>query len=550
MKQLNLPSKILIAFLIIIILMMIVFTAIYSSPSKISIVSGKTTADENEIESIVISKKEKKTGKTGTYVNISDASQASMLKDYARISTLHISNTDSSSLKDITGLEVHTIVLDNVKNFDFSLLDTESIYSVTLINSPIADYSPLSQSNNLTSISMSQMDFNADAFKKVGAKLKELNLSDMKLKDISFLKSTPILEKLTICNCNLSGITHISHLNNLKELNLSLNNISDISPVKSLKNLRFIVLDRNNIKGCADFSQMKNLTDVYAPFNHINEIKLHTEAAPSSLNLSYNDITYVDDEFIDTISACDCRVNLFGNMISDYSSPAGVPNIIYQDETIMDFSYTEHEQYMNEIKRFSREYIDPSWTESKKAAVTFCVLSSRIKYFHNYKSSSKKEAEYVHTGYGALINNLAVCDGLAYVYRDILRYEGINSYIYHGDIDSVSDDSTHAWNIIYIDSVPYHADLTAGVNSEFSSSKFKYYDMGEYIERILSVFGKSDIQMEKNGYFLLDKNAPGCTQNISSYALSDLIYDISEGEEKYFFIDKNIFVEMGEIFND
>lgn len=56
--------------------------------------------------------------------------------------------------------------------------------------------------------------------------------------------------------------------------------------------------------------------------------------------------------------------------------------------------------------------------------------------------------------YGALVNKVSVCQGYAEAYDYLLEQVGIESYIC-GSIEL-----NHAWNIVYIDNIPYHVDVT------------------------------------------------------------------------------------------
>lgn len=56
--------------------------------------------------------------------------------------------------------------------------------------------------------------------------------------------------------------------------------------------------------------------------------------------------------------------------------------------------------------------------------------------------------------YGALVDGLAVCEGYTKSYTYLLSKMGIESEF------CASTDLAHAWNIVYIDGVPYHADVT------------------------------------------------------------------------------------------
>lgn len=59
-----------------------------------------------------------------------------------------------------------------------------------------------------------------------------------------------------------------------------------------------------------------------------------------------------------------------------------------------------------------------------------------------------------HTMYGALVNRIAVCQGYALAYGYLLDQVGIDNYY------CSSAALGHAWNIVYIDGVAYHVDVT------------------------------------------------------------------------------------------
>ena len=69
--------------------------------------------------------------------------------------------------------------------------------------------------------------------------------------------------------------------------------------------------------------------------------------------------------------------------------------------------------------------------------------------------------EYDYTGtdnrynsYGALVSGIAVCQGYTEAYDYLLEEVGIESYF------CSSDKLNHAWNIVYINNIPYHVDVT------------------------------------------------------------------------------------------
>lgn len=59
-----------------------------------------------------------------------------------------------------------------------------------------------------------------------------------------------------------------------------------------------------------------------------------------------------------------------------------------------------------------------------------------------------------HNMYGTMVLGKSVCEGYAAAYTYILDMLGISSFM------CVSRTLNHAWNIVYIDGVPYHVDIT------------------------------------------------------------------------------------------
>ena len=59
-----------------------------------------------------------------------------------------------------------------------------------------------------------------------------------------------------------------------------------------------------------------------------------------------------------------------------------------------------------------------------------------------------------HNCYGALVNGSAVCQGYTEAYDYLLEAVGIEGQV------CISEQLNHSWNIIYIDGVPYHVDVT------------------------------------------------------------------------------------------
>ena len=83
----------------------------------------------------------------------------------------------------------------------------------------------------------------------------------------------------------------------------------------------------------------------------------------------------------------------------------------------------------------------------EKALLIHDRLALQCEYDYN-------QGENRYTGYGAMVDGAAVCQGYAEAYDYLLECVGIDGYI------CSSDALNHAWNIIYINDTPYHVDVT------------------------------------------------------------------------------------------
>ena len=96
--------------------------------------------------------------------------------------------------------------------------------------------------------------------------------------------------------------------------------------------------------------------------------------------------------------------------------------------------------------------IDYSFSDIKKVLAIHDYLIKHVTYKESYSAVS-----YVsHTAYGAIIENEAVCEGIAYGFSYLLKRVGIKSTV----VDGEADGGGHAWNIVKIGSECFHFDVT------------------------------------------------------------------------------------------
>lgn len=107
------------------------------------------------------------------------------------------------------------------------------------------------------------------------------------------------------------------------------------------------------------------------------------------------------------------------------------------------------------IEQITYEVLHDKMTEYEKELALHDALVKRITYYSFEDIEEIPVAK--HTAYEALINDSAVCDGIAKAYQLLLKKAGIESIMVTGKIGTVA----HAWNIVKIDGEYYHVDPTS-----------------------------------------------------------------------------------------
>ncbi len=94
---------------------------------------------------------------------------------------------------------------------------------------------------------------------------------------------------------------------------------------------------------------------------------------------------------------------------------------------------------------------------------------SRVRFVHDYLAASITYdpceddpvlSRQAHTVAGALLNRRCVCDGYARAFRLLCDRLGISCIVVVGRGPMDGSGEGHAWNMVKLDSVPYHVDVT------------------------------------------------------------------------------------------
>ena len=165
----------------------------------------------------------------------------------------------------------------------------------------------------------------------------------------------------------------------------------------------------------------------------------------SHFNLPYNDESKA---LVSHFIYKEMTRNFHFNSLSYYYSDG----ILTKIKPIYTYTSSEYKSMMSEIEESADKLLDgiqgnTYLNEFEKALLIHDRLALLCEY--DYTGTTNR-----YDIYGALVNGKAVCEGYAQAYDFLLEIVGIESYYCSSKL------LNHAWNIIFIDGVPYHVDVT------------------------------------------------------------------------------------------
>ncbi|MDU1314095.1 MAG: dockerin type I domain-containing protein [Clostridium septicum] len=176
----------------------------------------------------------------------------------------------------------------------------------------------------------------------------------------------------------------------------------------------------------------------------------------------------------------------------------------------------------NKVNSIINNLIKSSYSELQKEYIIHDYLTQNCTYDEeNYKNGTIPDIS--HTAYGALIKQVAVCDGYSKANKLLLNKCGIECGVI------TSDAMCHAWNYVKIDNKYYQCDVT-------------WDDPVPETNRIsYSYFNLSNDEMGESHNWERDKY-PVCTSNDFKFLRDKSATSKTRAEDKlYFAKDKNLY---------
>ena len=235
---------------------------------------------------------------------------------------------------------------------------------------------------------------------------------------------------------------------------------------------------------------MAFLMAVIMAFSVVSVPVFSAEAEHGQRDLSYSQYTFSTDvdtvrlvEFLeDELMSCPKRVNLFEFMIPYTTEDATVfQKLVWHGSPVLfhvyGMGFSGRDGYL-EYVYFTYLYEEEEYKSMYNACVNAAAellrgikgnsslsdVTKALLLHDRLIESCEYDYEAAQTGnisnesaemYGALVNGIATCQGYSYAYMYLLREVGIESYI------CSSKKLFHDWNIVIINGVKYHVDVTS-----------------------------------------------------------------------------------------
>ncbi|MBX8456173.1 leucine-rich repeat domain-containing protein [Apilactobacillus kunkeei] len=228
--------------------------------------------------------------------NYTDPSQITN-EDLNNLSNIYF--IDNSSTDSITTLEgLNKSILPNIN----------SVYIQNVDMSKIGDLQPLTQWNNIQSITLSGDNINSNQLSSLNnwqdSQLSSIDLSNNKVTSLDFLKniSIPNVTSINVSNNEISDFSPVKNQNwtQLQKLIADNNNITDISPISEVNwpNLEVLSVSNNHISSLDSITKANwpNLSQLFANNNNISNIDAFANTnwhKLTTISAAYNHISNV-----------------------------------------------------------------------------------------------------------------------------------------------------------------------------------------------------------------------------------------------------------------
>ncbi len=179
-------------------------------------------------------------------------------------------------------------------------------------------------------------------------------------------------------------------------------------------------------------------------FQDSNEIQKNCSTAFDTVVVEYVDL-------FSGVSKADYK--MMGNSISSSLSIKLSSQYVSAEELVMQQQYFEESAKQLNQQLYENNILNDSMTEKEKAEILFAKVTQNLAYDTDIHYES-------YTGYGAVKNKYAVCQGYTALYNYLLKLNNIYCIGQSGYI--ISDNAPHIWTVSVLDGETAYSDVTFG----------------------------------------------------------------------------------------
>ena len=157
-------------------------------------------------------------------------------------------------------------------------------------------------------------------------------------------------------------------------------------------------------------------------------------------------------------------------------------NMLFRNDVTIIPVYRFHQGQIEATNEAIYNRIKPIIAKAKKQPTQWMqektihdYLCNNVRYDKEFKDSSY---EFV----GPLLYGRGVCEGISRATKLMFDMIGIKSLVVHGSSKNSLDnmhDNSHAWNIVFIDEIPYHLDVTFDLTIKTDCIRYDYFNLSD-----------------------------------------------------------------------
>lgn len=156
------------------------------------------------------------------------------------------------------------------------------------------------------------------------------------------------------------------------------------------------------------------------------------------------------------------------------------PKYLYSDEAIAQYDA----RLMKGIESFKRACIHAGMSDYEKELIIHDYLVRNVSYDNEVVAIKDGDICLADESYnilGALLKKRAVCWGISCAFKLLCDACGLKSIVVVGSTENEKDPN-HAWNIVKINNVPYHVDVTWDIKKKGDISFcYDYFNLNDHL---------------------------------------------------------------------